>query len=397
MRVATDARHLIPTMTLHHQRLPQPAPARVLACGAFLKNSACLVQGDEVIWSPVHGDLGDPGARESLEFSVTALLRAAGGPIAAVAHDLHPDFHSTQLAQAVAAEQGVPAIPVQHHHAHITAVQAELGLMESVVGLALDGVGLGTDDTAWGGEVLWVDGLAQTQHWARLGHLATLHLPGGDVAAQEPWRMAAAALYASHHADRIVPRLGPVVGEAAAGMVLQMLDKGLNSPATSSAGRWFDAVAGLLGLSVRQRVEAEAAVALERAATQWLEVHPGIHPGWPSLDLKPLVIELLARCPPGLAGEALAEAQGRGAAMFHQALAGGLVHAAVAGAHQRGTRTVVLGGGCFYNRLLTRLVTEQLTAAGLQVCLPQTLSCGDAGLALGQAWVAACKINNAHH
>lgn len=384
-------------MTLHHHRLPQPAPARVLACGAFLKNSACLIQGDEVIWSPVHGDLSDPGARESLEFSVTALQRAARGPIAAVAHDLHPDFHSTQLAQAVAAEQGVPAIPVQHHHAHITAVQAEQGLAESVVGLALDGVGLGTDGTAWGGEVLWVDGLQQTQHWARLGHLATLHLPGGDVAAQEPWRMAAAALHASHHADLIAPRLGPVVGEAAASMVLQMLDKNLNSPATSSAGRWFDAVAGLLGLSVRQSVEAEAAVALERAATAWLEVHPGIHPAWPSLDLKPLVIELLALCPPGTTGAALQEAQGRGAAMFHHALAGGLVHAAVAGAQQRHTRTVVLGGGCFYNQLLTRLLTEPLTAAGLRVVAPQTISCGDAGLALGQAWVAACKLQNPSH
>jgi hydrogenase maturation protein HypF len=385
-------------MALQHRRLPQPAPARVLACGAYLKNSACLIQGDEVVWSPVHGDLADPGARESLEFSVTALLRAAGGPIAAVAHDLHPDFHSTQVAQAVAAEQGVPAVPVQHHHAHISAVQAEQGLAEPVVGLALDGVGLGTDGTVWGGEVLWVDSLQHTQHWARLGHLATLHLPGGDVAAQEPWRMAAAALYASHHAELIVPRLGPVVGEAAAGMVLQMLDKHLNSPATSSAGRWFDAVAGLLGLSVRQSVEAEAAVALERAATAWLAVHPGIHPAWPSRDLKPLVVELLALCPPGATGEALQDAQGRGAAMFHHALAGGLVHAAVAGAREHGTHTVVLGGGCFYNQLLSRLVTEQLSAAGLQVQRPQTLSCGDAGLALGQAWVAACKMaNNANH
>jgi hydrogenase maturation protein HypF len=382
-------------MALQRQPLPQAAPARVLACGAFLKNSACLIDGGEVIWSPVHGDLSTPGARASLEASVAALLGAASGPIAAVAHDLHPDFHSTQVAQRVAAELGVPAYPVQHHHAHISAVQAELGLPGSVVGLALDGVGLGTDGTAWGGEVLWVDSLQQTQHWARLGHLATLHLPCGDVAAQEPWRMAAAALHASHHADQIVPRLGPVVGEAAAGMVLQMLDKQLNSPVTSSTGRWFDAVAGLLGLSVRQSVEAEAAVALERAATDWLEVHPGIHSAWPSLDLKPLVLELLALCPPGTTGAALQDAQGRGAAMFHHALAGGLAHAAVAGARQYATDTVVLGGGCFYNQLLTRLLTGQLQAAGLQVRLPQTISCGDAGLALGQAWVAACKLRNA--
>ena len=111
-------------------RLPRGAPARVLACGAWLKNTACLLQDDQVRWSPVHGDLGEVDAREALDASVQALLKAADGPIAAVAHDLHPDFHSTHLALQLAQQLGVPAVPVQHHHAHIAVVQATRGLHE---------------------------------------------------------------------------------------------------------------------------------------------------------------------------------------------------------------------------------------------------------------------------
>ena len=138
-----------------------------------------------------------------------------------------------------------------------------------VLGLALDGVGLGTDGTAWGGEVLRVNG-AQFQ---RIGHLLPLALPGGDVAAREPWRMAAAALHACDLAEQIVPRFGPVVGELAARTVHTMLQRSLNCPQTSAAGRWFDAAAGLLGLSVRQQMEAQAAIALEQAAAQYLQDH----------------------------------------------------------------------------------------------------------------------------
>jgi len=379
-------------MALSRTTLPVAAPARVLACGAFLKNTACLIEGDQVLWSPVHGDLGEAGACAALDASVAELRAAASGPLDAVAHDLHPDFHSTHVALALAAALGVPAIAVQHHHAHIAVVQAEQGLTGPVIGLALDGVGLGTDDAAWGGELLWVDDAAQAQHWRRLGHLHALALPGGDVAAREPWRMAVAALHASGHADQIVPRFGGLVGEGAARLLAQMLDRGLNCPPSTSAGRWFDAAAGLLRLSVKQAAEAEAAIALERHATAWLEAHPGIHVPWPSLDLRPLVAELLALCPADAEGDALAEAQGRGAAMFHLALAGGLAHAAIHAAHLNGVHTVVLGGGCFFNRLLNRLLCAQLADAGLAVAQPRSLSCGDAGLALGQAWIAATTL-----
>ncbi|MCB4363068.1 carbamoyltransferase HypF [Hydrogenophaga taeniospiralis] len=361
----------------------------VLAVGAWLKNAACLVLDGRVHWSPVHGDLSDPAACEALERSVQALLAqadAAGAPVQAIAHDLHPDFFSTQLAVQLASSLGVPAIGVQHHHAHIAAVVAEHRIEGPVIGLALDGVGLGTDGQAWGGELLWVDGA----QWQRLGHLTPLALPGGDRAAREPWRMAASALHALGRGDEITTRFAPQVGEAVAAGVQQMLAKNLNCPATSSTGRWFDAAAGALGLSVRQSDEAQAAIALEAAAASWLALYPDTTalPGavidtQNRLDLRGLMPALFDAGPDG------ADAAAAG---FHLALADALADWAVRAASECGSRDVCLGGGCFFNRILRERVTTRLQAAALRVHRPIDKGCGDAGLALGQDWVAAQQL-----
>ena len=303
-----------------------------------------------------------------------------------MAHDLHPDFFSTQLAVQLAAALGVPAIGVQHHHAHIAAVVAEHHIDGPVIGLALDGVGLGTDGQAWGGELLWVDGA----QWLRLGHLMPLALPGGDRAAREPWRMAASALHAMGRGEQIASRFAPQVGEAVAAGVQQMLAKNLNCPATSSTGRWFDAAAGALGLSVRQSDEAQAATALEAAAARWLVQHPDT-PALPGavidtqnrLDLRGLMPALF---------DAGADGLDAAAAGFHLALADALADWAIRAARERGSRDVCLGGGCFFNRILRERITECLLAANLRVHRPLDKGCGDAGLALGQAWVAAQQL-----
>jgi hydrogenase maturation protein HypF len=359
------------------QSLPRAAPARVLAVGAWLKNTACLVDGDTVCWSVPHGDLSTPEACVALEASVQALLQRCGGRLDAVAHDLHPDFESTRLAVALAAELGVPAVAVQHHHAHIGVVQAQRGSVEPVIGLALDGVGLGSDGAAWGGEVLHVAGA----RWSRVGWLTPLALPGGDIAAREPWRMAAAALHALDRDGDIVPRFAPHVGERLASGVQAMLARRLNCPMTTSAGRWFDAIAALLGLAVRQAAEAEAAIALEQAARQWLASHDPPWTSTRSLDLRALAAACLQRADTGAIQEA--------AAMFHIGLADSLAQAAVDAARSAGTRDAVLGGGCFFNQVLTHRLVGQLEAAGLFVAQANDIGPGDAGLALGQAWIAA--------
>lgn len=370
-----------------------PTMPTVLACGAWLKNTACLLQGDRPVWSPLHGDLSDPVACDALKRSLSLVQHGLSAPVSAVAHDLHPDFFSTHEALRLAAELGVPAIGVQHHHAHIAAVLAEHGMHSAdgaeigpVIGLALDGVGLGTDGTAWGGELLWVDGA----NWQRLGHLTPLALPGGDRAAREPWRMAASALHALGRNLDITPRFAPVVGHSLAAGVQQMLARGLNCPPTSSAGRWFDAAAGALGLSVRQTEEAEAAIALEQAAHRALLRQPDLPPlagaaidSQNRLDLRGLVPYLLAAQASGRAFETDAAAAG-----FHLALADALADWAHRAARQHGCATVCLGGGCFANRILCERVTARLQFTGLAVLRPQAHSCGDAGLALGQAWVA---------
>ena len=362
------------------QPLPRAAPATVLACGAYLKNRACLLDGDQVRWSALHGDLGDASACSALADSLDALLARATTPLQAVAHDLHSDFHSTRLGQALARRLGVPAVAVQHHHAHIAVARAEHGVDAPVIGIALDGVGLGSDGSAWGGELLWV---GPCSRWRRIDHLAPLALPGGDVAAREPWRLAAAVLHAAGRGDEIVPRFAAQVGEPAARLLQAMLQRGLNCPSSTAAGRWFDAAAGALGLSLRQSAEAEAAVALQRAATGWLGAHPGFEFRWPSLDLQPLLLQLLALAAEG--DEAIA----RGAAMFHLGLADALAQRAMAAAAETDVHTVVLAGGCFANRILRERLEQALVRAGLRVLQPQLAGCGDAGLALGQAWVAA--------
>jgi hydrogenase maturation protein HypF len=348
----------------------------VLAAGAWFKNALCGVKGGEVRLSRVVGDLNTPEACIAHEEEAAALLAWLGRP-AAVAHDLHPDFHSSRHAAGIAARTGASAVPVQHHHAHIASVCAEHGECGAVIGLALDGVGLGTDNTPWGGELLKVDGA----RFERLGHLAPLALPGGDRAAREPWRMAAAVLHDLGRGGEVPARYPD---EAAVATVMAMLEKKLNCPRTSSAGRLFDAASGLLGLCLKMDMDAEAAIRLEQAATRRMESAGGpkaMRGGWRLeagvLDLRPLLGEL--------AGQHDAE---QGAALFHATLVAALFEWAQHACATAGVETVALGGGCFFNRLLAAGLRRELENAGLRVLAPIRLVPGDAGLALGQAWVA---------
>jgi hydrogenase maturation protein HypF len=362
--------------------LPAPAPRCVLAFGAYLKNTVCLLRGTQATFSALHGDLGTPEACSALARSVAELVDHAAGAITAVSHDLHPDFESTRLAHAWAERLGVPAFAVQHHHAHIGVVQAEHGSVDTVVGLALDGVGLGSDQSVWGGELLLVQGAV----CSRLAALTPIALPGGEIAAREPWRMAAAALHALERSAEISPRLSAAVGADKAALIRQLLERGLHCPTSTSAGRWFDAVAGLLGVSARQAFEAQAAIELERLAKTHLDVHadPAWQPQAGSLELRPLIAAVLA-----LYDAAPEERRAESAALFHVGLARTLVAAAARAASTHAARMVVLGGGCFLNRVLSERVTQGLRDRGVAVAMPAAVSCGDAGLALGQAWIAA--------
>ncbi|QDL56691.1 carbamoyltransferase HypF [Rhodoferax aquaticus] len=355
----------------------------MLALGAYLKNRACLVDGAVVHWSPLHGDLENPSARAALAASAEALAALATGPLHAVAHDLHPDFYSTQLASTWAERLQVPSAPVQHHHAHTAATAAEAGLQAAVLGIALDGYGMGHDGAAWGGELLHMRAAADGLRCERLDHLPVLKAPGGDAAAREPWRMTTAALHQAGQGALSLRQFASSVGQEKIAGVLQMLDKGSRCPPSSSAGRWFDAAAGALGLCPYQTHEAQAAMQLEALARDWMGANPSFDHNFASPHLDHWMVDLCALASQGR------DAQAQGAAQFHLGLAHWLAQRAAALAQQHRLQHVALGGGCFANALLRNTLTALLSTAGLAVHSPQYASCGDEGLALGQAWVAA--------
>lgn len=351
--------------------LPHAGPS-VLACGAWLKNTVCVTRGDTAFVSELHGDLDCAHSRLEMEASAAFLCRGAS-PVA-VAHDLHPDFYSTRFAQSLS----LPTIAVQHHHAHIAAICAEHRVAGEVLGIALDGIGLGSDGGAWGGELLSVCGAK----FERVGHLATLFMPGGDRAAKEPWRMAAAALHSLGLGEKIAARF---VGQPAARTVEIMLQRELNCPATSSMGRLFDAAAGLLGVCEVQTAEAEAAIALQLQAQSYGEIAPlprGFHiDDHGVLDFSPLLARL-ADCPDVALG----------AALFHATLAAGLAAWAARAADRRGIGVVALGGGCFHNALLRSRLSALLASDGLRVLSAVRVQPDDSSISLGQAWVALQRI-----
>ncbi len=360
--------------------LPAAGPS-VLAFGAHLKNGVCVTRGAEAFLSPHVGDLDNAATCAFQDETVQRMVDLLEVQPEVVAHDLHPDDYSTRAALAYAARHGLPTVAVQHHHAHIAAVCAEHGQRAPVLGLALDGVGLGNDGTAWGGELLRVEGA----HCQRLGHLRPLPLPGGDRAAREPWRMAAAVL---HEAGRNAA-IGTRFAQQGAATLAGMLQRGLHCPRSSSMGRVFDAAAGLLGLCAHMRYEAQAAVLLEQAATRHIEAHGWPRPlegGWTVepdgvLDLLPLLVSL----------DADPEVD-HGAARFHAALIAALTDWVMQAVRSTTLTTVAWGGGCFFNTLLSSGLRQNLEQRGLTVLAPRQLSPGDGGLAVGQAWAAITSL-----
>ena len=350
--------------------LPRPVPP-VLGVGAFLKNTLCLADGSQALVTADFGDLATVPAVLAFEAAAEALLARSRAQVTQVAHDLHPNFHSTRYAVALAERLGIEATAVQHHHAHVAAVMAEHGCETPVLGLSLDGFGLGPDRDSWGGELLRVDARGGCH---RLGHLALLPQPGGDRAAREPWRMGAAALHALGRSEEISTRYEALPG---AGVVAQMLARSVNCPPTSSCGRLFDAACGLLGIKPIAAFEGEAPMALERLVRR-----PRAEPsGWRLadgvLDFKPLLARLV-----DLPAE-------DGADLFHGTLVAGMAAWVAEAAAATGIRRVVLSGGCFFNRVLTQGLVAGLHERNIEPLRPIQLSPGDGAISLGQAWVAA--------
>ena len=358
--------------------LPRPSPQPVLACGSALKNTFCLTRGRQAFVSHHVGDLDDWSTLQSYVDGIAHLTDLLDVDPAVVAHDLHPDYPSTRYALDL---PDVTLIGVQHHHAHIASCLVDNGVAGPVIGVSFDGVGLGTDGTAWGGEFL----LADLAGFTRAAHLSVVPMPGGDAAARQPWRMAAAHLDAAY--GRAVPPDLDVVQRQGDkwDQVLSAVHAGLNAPLTSSAGRLFDAVSSLLGLRDVVTYEGQAAIDLEHAADP---AETGSYPV-PVVD-GCVQIEHLVR--------AVTEDLRRGttvpvlAARFHNALADVVVDVCSRLREQHGLSTVALSGGVFQNALLLTRCLDRLDAAGFAVLTHRQVPPNDGGISLGQAAVAVALL-----
>ncbi|MHC1727350.1 MAG: carbamoyltransferase HypF [Syntrophobacteraceae bacterium] len=355
----------------------------VLGTGAELKNTICLTRGKEAFLSQHIGDLENLETLRSFEHTIAHLERILEIEPEVIVHDLHPDYLSTQWAFR---QEGRPRIAVQHHHAHIAAVMAERGLTGPVIGLALDGTGLGTDGTIWGGEILRVDDCT----FERLGHFRQVLLPGGGKAIKEPWRMALSYLF-SIGSENVERRFADFLGhwpEKDRRIILQMLSRRLNSPVTSSCGRLFDAVAALCGIRLSVNYEGQAAIELEQA----IEPDSGFYEGRIEIGEGPLIVDPFPMIEAVVEDNRRGVSAGKIAARFHNGVILILAEAARVAANKAGLNRVLLSGGVFQNAYLSERLEKEIATRGLEVYGHKEVPANDACIALGQAYIGAKRI-----
>jgi hydrogenase maturation protein HypF len=364
--------------------MPHDLPP-VLAVGGHMKNTVAIALGRQVFVSQHVGDLDALESRRAFERAIADLCRLYRFEPKTVACDLHPDYASTQWALA----SGLPTVRVQHHHAHVLACMAENGIAASALGVAWDGTGYGPDGTIWGGEFL----REHRESFVRVAHFRTFRLPGGETAIQEPRRAAMGLLYEIFGpALFAMKELAPVASFTAPELTLlhQMLEKNINAPVTSSAGRIFDAVSSLAGIRQISRFEGQGAMELELALDGVTsdESYPlrlsesrFDADGRQSaliVDWQPLTLAIIHDLRCGVP-------TGNIAAKFHNTM----IECIVAVARRVNENKVALTGGCFQNHYLSQRAVERLQSEGFTPYWHQRIPPNDGGLVLGQIIAAA--------
>ena len=361
-----------------------------LAVGAELKNTCCMVDGDNAFCSAHVGDMGNLETLRAFDRAVDQLTTLHGLTPEIVAADRHPGYLTRQWAERRTGNPGEPALHlVQHHHAHVASLLAEHGALgQPVIGVAFDGTGYGDDAAVWGGEIIVVD--ADIATFRRVGHLRPVALPGGDAAVRNPCRMALAFLIeAGVEWDEDIAAVA-ACDPAERRAVRSQLESGIGTVSCTSMGRLFDAVSALLGVRQRIAYEAQAAIELEHLAAASTAATPcsvqrlrfevdadGV------IDHRPVIRDLVKALRAGVRVDVLARE-------FHQAVAAAVGEAVERIARATGIATVGLTGGVFQNVLLARACRAALESAGLTVLVHRLVPPNDGGLALGQAVVAAC-------
>src|SRR5580692_1218454 len=354
----------------------------ILAVGGELKNTVCVIRGREAFLSQHVGDLENLESYGFFQEAVEHLQRILEVQPKIIAYDLHPDYFSTRWALE---KQDVQLIGVQHHHAHVAACMAENHLDGRVIGIALDGTGYGTDGAIWGGEVLLADYL----NFERVAHLQYFPLPGGAAAIHEPWRIALGLLCRDfgNQLPLAESLLSADIEPRKRSVVLQMIERSVNTPRTSSCGRLFDAVAALIGIRSTVNYEAQAAIELELAARdspdQDLYAFDLLQKesGW-EIGTRSLFESILQ----DMRNQVHASDMSR---RFHNGLAAIFAEAAETIRGSSALNRVCLSGGCFQNALLFEALRGLLRQKGFEVYYHSEVPTGDGGISLGQALVAS--------
>jgi hydrogenase maturation protein HypF len=344
------------------RNLPFQLERPLLAVGADLKNSVALAFRDRVVISPHIGDLSSPRSMQVFEQVIGDIRRLYDVSPQAIVCDAHSGYYSSLWAK----KQGLPVMPVFHHHAHASALYGEYGLEGQLLVFTWDGTGYGQDGTVWGGEAL----LGAPGCWQRVGSLRPFYLPGGDKASKEPWRCALSVCWEQGLDWPDCPQDDQLLRQA--------WERRINCPATSSAGRLFDAAAALIGVAGYSTYEGHAAMRLEAigtpgALTMALPLTQN-STGILVSDWSPLL--------PFLMDTKVSPAER--SSVFHASLAGAIATQAKAVREQQGINRIGLSGGVFQNRLLTEQTLAALAKLGFETYLHETIPSGDGGISFGQ-------------
>jgi len=354
---------------------------QVLACGAELKNTFCLTKDEHAFLSQHIGDMENEETLEHFENTIELYKKLFRLEPEVIAHDMHPDYLATRY--ALEAGVGLKLIPVQHHHAHIVSCMVDNKVENQVIGVALDGTGYGSDGNIWGGEFLTAD----WRSFERVGHLEYVPLPGGEAAIRKPYRMALGYLYSLLGEDFSLEGLPIKPDPTELDIIKQQIERGINSPLTSSAGRLFDAVSALAGVRGEIDYEAQAVIELEMLAPDKIEKSESYpfaiveEQGVRVVKLK----ELLSAVVKDVRNQTPAPVI---SLRFHHTMAEIIAGMCKLIAEDSGIKQVALSGGVFQNRLLLKLAKAALQKAGFDVLTHHLVPCNDGGISLGQVVIA---------
>jgi hydrogenase maturation protein HypF len=375
-------------------RLPFEAK-QVLGCGAEEKNTFCLTKDSYAFLSQHIGDMENIETLEHFDSTISLYKKLFRIEPEIIAHDFHPDYLATKYARELSGS-GVKLVSVQHHHAHIVSCMADNGLGSTVIGVAFDGTGMGTDGNIWGGEFL----VADYRDYKRVGHLEYLPLPGGSAAIKRPYRTAISyilTLLGENTLDAIIAREAKrsqltsigTVSAVEMKVIKRQIEKRINSPLTSSMGRLFDSISALLDIRGEIDYEGQAAVELEMAAYE--EDYVDIQESYPYriveedgigvVHLKDMFTDIIDDLDQDIS-------KGMISVKFHNTVARMINEICHLIGNETDISKVALSGGVFQNRLLLKKTINLLKSSGFQVFTHRQVPCNDGGISLGQAVVA---------